>query len=291
MQTQTKEMWKLQSEARPARFCLRLHVVVKKLDRGGSSKTNCRVSVTSRKPGGPRARAHFRVDEARALAQMEEPSHCRRPATATQGIRSSAEHQRPSRNQCHWRITRTSTNQFPVSWNSVGVVEGVEVVKRGGYSYMMVHMTWWVTCGMRRIRTVQLLMDWVVCVGVGDDEALPFISDLSAPSNTHQQSLVEKKKKKKLYFALNVFSPLTCMTFKNSIFSIEPEMNWLNAWRPPFFSKSQIMAENKKIKNKKQQTHMLKQSLSYLWAQNWSGPPTLWPPEGCWQWTGGTESQ
>lgn len=187
MQTQTKEMSKLQSEARPAPFCLRLHVVVKKLDRGGSSKTNCRVSVTSRKPGGPRARAHFRVDEARALAQMEEPSHCRRPATATQGIRSSAEHQRPSRNQCHWRITRTSTNQFPVSWNSVGVVEGVEVV--------MVHMTWWVTCGMRRIRSVQLLMDWVVSVGVGDDEALPFISDLSAPSNTHQQKLGRKKRR------------------------------------------------------------------------------------------------
>lgn len=54
------------------------------------SKTNCRVSVTSRKSVA-RPEPIFRVDQARPLAQMEEPSHCRRLATATQGIRSSAE--------------------------------------------------------------------------------------------------------------------------------------------------------------------------------------------------------
>lgn len=79
-------------------------------------------------PSGP-DRAHFRGDQARLLAQMEEPSHCRRLATATQSIRSSALLQRPSRNQCHWRITRTSTNQFPVSWNLVG---GLEEERWGG---------------------------------------------------------------------------------------------------------------------------------------------------------------
>lgn len=47
------------------------------------SKTNCGVSVTSRKPA-----ARFRVDEAGPLAEMEEPSHRRRP-----GIGSSAVHQ------------------------------------------------------------------------------------------------------------------------------------------------------------------------------------------------------
>lgn len=69
---------------------------------------------------------------------MEEPSHCRRLATATQGIRSSAVHQWPSRNQCHWRITRTSTNQFPVSWNSVGGL-GEEWLGGGGLGELELH--------------------------------------------------------------------------------------------------------------------------------------------------------
>lgn len=107
------------------------------------SAVHCRVSFTSRKSVG-RTRACFREVWARALPQTEEPSYCRRRATATRGIRSSAAHRPPSRNQCHWRITRTSANQFPVSWNSGGGSgEG-----RKNSSHTMVHMT----SGTRRFR-------------------------------------------------------------------------------------------------------------------------------------------
>lgn len=153
--------------------------------------------------GGP-ARAHFREEWARPLAQMEEPSHCRRLAAATRGIRSLAVHRRPSRNQCHWRITRTSTNQFPVSWNSGGGLG------EGWRTRATQWCTWHVEWGDSGLVCwpVQPVMDQVVFIPVRDDKGLPFSPDLSAPQK-HEQTWGEdweKRRSEKVYTALTVFS-------------------------------------------------------------------------------------
>lgn len=150
---------------------------------------------------------------------MEEPSHCRRLATATQGIRSSAVHQRPSRNQCYWRITRTSTNQFPVSWNSVG---GLGEERLGGglkRTRATQWCTWHVEWGDSGLvcSAVQLVMDRVVFIWVRDDKGLPFTSDLSAPRK-HKQTSVENWEKRRLegLYCLNCVFQLTYVAFKKS---------------------------------------------------------------------------
>lgn len=150
------------------------------------------------------------------LAQIEEPSHCERLGAATRGIRSSSEHQRPGRNQCHCRITRTSTNQFPVSWNSVGGVGGQ---KRTTQSCT----TWRVTRRRRRFRTCHVLGP-ALSDGLGgffpwirDDKRLPFTSDLSAPRKHKQTSLQnwEKRRLEGLY-CFNYIFQLTYVAFKKS---------------------------------------------------------------------------
>lgn len=149
------------------------------------------------------------------LAQIEEPSHRKRLGAATQGIRSSSEHQRPSRNQCHCRITRTSTNQFPVSWNSVGGLGG-----RGELHKAARHGGWhvdWGDSGRVMCSALHLVMDWVVFPRIRDDKRLPFTSDLSAPRK-HKQTWLknwEKRRLEGLYYFNYIFQ-LTYVAFKKS---------------------------------------------------------------------------
>lgn len=150
-------------------ICIRLLVLAKKVQQEVRQTTECLLLP---------AHQWAELSPFQRHVQMKEPSHCRRLATATQSIRSSAEHQRPGRNQCQRRITRTCTNQFPVSWNSVGgsweeCLQGEE-----DQSYTGAHDK---SNKKKRDSCVRQMIDWTVFSGARHDEILPFISDLSAP--------------------------------------------------------------------------------------------------------------